>query len=120
MLKYKRADRVAALLKEEVSKYLLFELKNANLGFITITNVTVSDDLRHAKIFFSVLGEEKEIVKAGQSLQHYLGRIRSEVGHRLGLRYVPEMVFIYDDSLAYAAHIQTLIEKIHHERDGEA
>lgn len=120
MLKYKRADRVAALLKEEVSKYLLFELKNADLGFITITDVKLTDDLRHAKIFFSVLGEKQDIEKAEHALHQHAGRIRSEVGHRLGLRYIPEMVFLYDDSLAYAAHIQTLIEKINREKDEKA
>jgi ribosome-binding factor A len=115
MNKYKRADRVAALLQEEVSRYLLFELKNADLGFITITHVKMSDDLRHARIFFSVLGEQDRVEHTVRQLTHLTGQIRGEMGHRLGLRYVPEIQFSYDDSAAYAAHIQDVIEKIHRE-----
>lgn len=115
MLKYKRADRVAALLQEEVSNFILFELKNADLGFITVTRVKMSDDLRHAKIFFSVLGEKERIELTEKKLQQFAGPIRGAMGHRLGLRYVPELQFCYDDSTAYAAHIQEVIEKIHRE-----
>ncbi|HOC23662.1 MAG TPA: 30S ribosome-binding factor RbfA [bacterium] len=115
MNKYKRADRVAALLQEEVSNYLLFEMKNADLGFITITRVRVSDDLRHARIFYSVLGEQERIGLTAKKLEQLTGPIRGEMGHRLGLRYVPEIEFSYDDSAAYAAHIQEVIEKIHRE-----
>lgn len=115
MNRYKRSDRVAALLLEEVSNYLLFELKNADLGFITITQVKMSDDLRHARIFFSVLGDKDRIDQTESRLTQLTGAIRAEMGHRLGLRYVPEMRFCYDDSTAYAAHIQDVLEKIHRE-----
>lgn len=115
MNKYKRSDRVAALLQEEVSRYLLFELKNTDLGFITITRVKMSDDLRHARIFFSVLGDQERIDATAKKLHDLTGPIRGAMGHRLGLRYVPELLFCYDDSTAYAAHIQEVIEKIHRE-----
>ncbi|HOT97217.1 MAG TPA: 30S ribosome-binding factor RbfA [bacterium] len=115
MNKYKRADRVAALLQEEVSRFLLFELKKGDLGFITITHVKMSDDLRHARIFYSVLGDQARIEHTAQRLEQLTGMIRGEMGHRLGLRYVPEIQFSYDDSARYAAHIQDVIEKIHRE-----
>lgn len=113
MFKYKRADRVAELLKEEVSKLLLFEIKSPELGFLTITKVKMTDDLRHAKIFFSVLGDSTAISLATETLNRLTGRIRKEIGHRLSLRYVPELQFLYDDNLAYSAHIQDILEKLH-------
>ncbi|HNW58726.1 MAG TPA: 30S ribosome-binding factor RbfA [bacterium] len=115
MNKYKRADRVAALLQEEVSRYLLFDLKNGDLGFITITHVRMSDDLRHARIFYSVMGDQDRIEQTAKRLEQLTGPIRGEMGHRLGLRYVPEIQFSFDDSALYAAHIQDVIAKIHRE-----
>lgn len=113
MFKYKRADRVGQLLKEEVSKILLFEIKEPALGFLTITKVKMSDDLRHAKIFFSVLGDNTKVNEANDALVRLTGHVRSELGHRLSLRYVPEIKFFYDDTLAYVAHIDEIITKIH-------
>ncbi|MBN2354842.1 30S ribosome-binding factor RbfA [candidate division KSB1 bacterium] len=113
MFKYKRADRVGQLLKEEVSKILLFEIKDPELGFLTITKVKMSDDLRHAKIYFSVLGDKDVLVRTESVLARLCSHVRGEIGHRLNLRYVPEIKFYYDDTLAYAAHIEDIIAKIH-------
>ncbi len=114
MFKYKRADRVGALLKEEVSKILLLEIKEPTLGFLTITKVKMSDDLRHAKIYFSVLGDAAVVKETELILARLCSHVRGELGHRLNLRYVPEIKFFYDDTLAYAAHIDEIISKIHH------
>ena len=109
---YKRADRVAALIKEEVSQLVLKELGDPSLGFLTITKVRCSDDLRYAKIYYSVLGTEEKRKNAAAVLQRALGHIRGEIGHRLNLRFVPEIQFFYDDSAEYAEHIETLLKKI--------
>jgi ribosome-binding factor A len=109
---YKRADRVAALIKEEVSQIILQELADPHLGFLTITKVKCSDDLRHAKIFFSVLGSAEKQNEARQALDRALGYIRGEIGHRLTLRFVPTIQFYYDDSAEYAEHIETLLKQI--------
>lgn len=112
---FKRADRVAALIKEEVSQIVLRELCDPHLGFLTITKVRCSDDLRHAKIYYSVLGTHEEQKSAAQALQRALGHIRGEIGHRLNLRLVPAIQFFYDDSAEYAEHIELLLKRLNSE-----
>lgn len=94
----RRPDRVGELLKEEVSRILSGELKDPLLGFITITGVKVSGDLRHAKIFVSVLGDEEERKKSLQGLDRAKGYIRRLLGKRLKLRFTPDISFQIDKS----------------------
>jgi ribosome-binding factor A len=109
---FKRADRVAALIKEEVSKIILQELGDPQLGFLTITKVKCTDDFRHARIFYSVLGTPEKQNSATEALQRAHGHIRGEIGHRLNLRFVPTIQFIYDDSAEYAEHIEVLLKRL--------
>ena len=115
MKNYKRSDRVAALIKEEISQIILQELHDTKFGFITITKVRVSDDIRHAKIFFSVLGNDDEKNKVKETLDRLKGHIRGEIGHRIKIRFVPTIEFFYDDSAEYAEHIELLLNKIKQE-----
>ncbi len=115
MRQYKRSDRVAALLKEEISRIILQELHDTQSGFITITKVRVSDDVRHAKIYFSVLGDTEKRDKVKEALDKAKGYIRSELGHRIKIRFVPTIDFHYDDSAEYAEHIELLLHKIKQE-----
>ncbi len=108
----KRSEKVAALIKQEVSKMLLTELKDPDFGFITITKVNVSKDLQHARIFYSVYGDDAGRKKNRQALDRATGYIRSEIGHRIKLRFVPEIEFTYDDSAEYADRIEHLLYKI--------
>lgn len=112
-MNYKRADRVASQIMSELGIMLLQELRDPDFGFMTITKVKVTDDLRHAKIYYSVLGDESVQKTAHAALQKAKGFIRSEIGHRMQLRYVPELAFYYDDTVAYADHINQIINKIH-------
>lgn len=116
MMNYKRADRVAALIKEEVSQIVLQEIKDPDIGFLTITKVKLSSDLKHAKIFYSVLGDAPKQESAKNALDRSLKYIRSLVGHRMRLRLVPTLEFFYDDSAAYADHIEQLLQKIKQEK----
>jgi len=116
MMNYKRADRVAALIKQEVSQIVLQEIKDPDIGFLTITKVKLSSDLKHAKIYYSVLGEAKKQEQAKNALDRSLKYIRSQVGHRINLRLVPTLEFFYDDSAAYADHIEQLLQKIKQEK----
>lgn len=111
-MNYKRSDKIAAFIQEEVSKMLLSELKDPELGFITVTKVRVSDDIRHAKIYYSVLGGEEKKTKSAAALDRATGHIRTELGHRLKIRFVPSIMFIFDDSTEYADHIEHLLKKI--------
>ncbi len=111
-MQYQRSDRVAEQIRTEVSDIVLHELNDSSLGMITITRVTVSHDLRHAKIFYSVLGDETR-QKAGQEAMHRaLSHFRGEIGHRIRLRFVPELSLHYDDSGAYADRINLLLKEI--------
>jgi ribosome-binding factor A len=112
-MNYKRSDRVAAQIMTEVSNIILQEMRNPAMGFMTITKVKVTDDLRHAKIFYSVLGDEAKQKTAKEALLKAHGFIRSELGHRMQLRFVPEIAFYYDDTAAYADRINHIINEIH-------
>lgn len=112
MLPYKRSERVAHQIKREVSDIVMNRIKAPGLGFITITDVEVSDDLKHAKIFFSVLKDEDR-KPTEEALKHSASFVRGELGRRMKLRMVPEIRFIYDESVGYGNHIERLIKKIH-------
>lgn len=113
---YKRADRVAAVIKEEISKFLLHGLKDPALDFVTITKVDVTDDVRNAKVHYSVYGDESRKEQAAEALERASGRIRGEIGKYLTLRFVPTLRFIYDDRNEYADHIERLLKKIKDEK----
>lgn len=112
MMHYKRSDRISAFIQEEVSKMILNELKDPDVGFITITKVQVTDDLRYAKIYYSVLGDDDKKENSAAALKRATGHIRTELGRRLKTRFVPELTFVFDDTTEYANHIENLLNKI--------
>ncbi|MDZ7723450.1 MAG: 30S ribosome-binding factor RbfA [candidate division KSB1 bacterium] len=112
-MNYKRSDRVSMLIKQEVSNMLITELKDPGLGFVTVTGVKLSDDLKHCKVYYSALGGQEQKQKVQQALTRAKGRIRKEIGRRIKLRLVPEITFSYDESTEHADHIEKLIKKIH-------
>lgn len=114
-MQYKRSDRVAALIKEEVSQIILRDLHDPDLGFITIIKARLSSDLKHAKIYYSVFGDDEKKAKSAAALERALKAIRSEVGHRIKLRSVPTLQFFYDDSGEYADKINQIINKLNQE-----
>ncbi len=107
-----RIDKVEQLIKEEISLIFLHKLSETDLGFVTITNVRVSPDLKIAKIYLSVLEKEKrELVLDKIDLKK--GYIRSELAHRIRMKFIPELKFFIDDTLDYVEKIEGLIKKIH-------
>lgn len=118
-MKFKRADRIASLLKEEISQLFITELRDPKLGFVTITKVRVSDDLRNAKVYYSVMGNEKIRNEAQETIKKASKYIKGEIGHRVNLRYVPEISFFYDDSLDYADRIQNIINRLNSPQAGK-
>ncbi|GIK21610.1 MAG: 30S ribosome-binding factor RbfA [Ignavibacterium sp.] len=107
-----RVDKVEQLIKEEISLIFLHKLSETDLGFVTITNVRVSPDLKIAKIYLSVLEKEKrELVLDKIDLKK--GFIRSELAHRIRMKFIPELKFFIDDTLDYVEKIEDLIKKIH-------
>lgn len=113
MLPFKRSERVGELMLEEISTLLLREIKDPRIGFVTLTRVQVSDDLRYAKVFVSILGTlEQEQSQTLQGLQSAAKFMRRELGRRLRLKYVPELTFHLDKSIEYGVHIAKVLEEI--------
>jgi len=107
-----RCEKVAEAIKKEVSLIIHDELKDPRLGFITITRVEVTADLRQAKIFFSVLGKDEDYKKSKDALDSALGFIRRLIGQRISLRFVPEIMFREDRSSEYSIRIQKVLDEI--------
>ena len=99
-------------MREEISDILLKDLKDPRIGFVTITKVAVSDDLRQAKVYYSVFGGEQEKEDSFQGLESATGYIKRELGRRMRLKYMPEITFFFDDSLEYGAHIEELLRGV--------
>ncbi len=114
-----RVEKVQELMKQEISKIILRELKDPRLGFITVTDVECTGDLREAKVYVSLMGSEKQIKDSWEGLQSSLGYIRREIGQRIRLRFTPELKFELDKSLDYSAHIQELLLKVHAEDEAK-
>ncbi|MDD5236918.1 MAG: 30S ribosome-binding factor RbfA [Candidatus Omnitrophica bacterium] len=107
-----RAERVSQMLKEEVSNIMHNDLKDPRIGFITVTRVELTDDLRYAKIYFSILGTDIEQENTKKAVNNSLGFIRRLVAERMNLRFVPEIVFKQDRSAQYSFEIEEALNKI--------
>lgn len=108
----KRLDRVNQLIKEEIGTLLMRELKDPRLGFVTVTDVETSKDLRTAKVFVSVLGDESKWTASLTALASARGFVRNWLRDHLGLRVTPEVEFRPDRSFEHAARIQTLLREV--------
>ena len=107
-------------IKEEVSQIILRELKDPRIGFITITHVDLTHDLKIAHIFYSIMGDTKGIENSQKGLEAAKGYIRRLLGDRLKLRFVPEIQFRKDDSIEKSLHIGEVLKKLKEEREKDA
>jgi ribosome-binding factor A len=108
-----RSDRVAAAMREEIATFLANDVKDPRiLGLVTVTAVEVSRDLRHAKVFVSVLGSDSQRAATFEGLDAVAGHLRGRVGRALRLRVAPEFEFKNDESIAHAAHIEQLLAQV--------
>jgi ribosome-binding factor A len=114
----RRVSRVASLIKREVSQMLLNGIKDdrVGMGMVSITDVDVSGDLQHAKIFVSIYGTDEAKSETMAGLKSATGYVRSELGHRMQLRRTPEVVFLEDRSLERGDRMITLLNRISQER----
>lgn len=113
-----RAQRVAEAIRREVGELLLRGLKDSRVreGLASVTDVDVTGDLRHAKIFISVYGSDDEVGLTMEGLSSAAGFIRGEIGRRLGIRHAPELHFELDTSLARGSRVIALLNQI---KEGE-
>lgn len=114
----RRVSRVASLIKREVSQMLLHDIKDDRVGagMVSVTDVDVSGDLQHAKIFVSIYGSEDARAETMEGLKSATPFVRSELGHRVRLRRTPEVVFLEDRSLERGDRLIHLLNQISHDR----
>lgn len=115
----KRSDKVGEQIHKIVSELLIKGLKDPRIGFVTITGVKLTTDLRQATIFFTVIGSDEERKNTEAGLNSARGFIRKELGQALKLRVVPEVQFKYDTSVEYGLHIESILREIGTKDDGD-
>lgn len=107
-----RANRIGEQMKKELGEIISRKLKDPRIGFVTVTDVEVTGDLQQAKIFISVLGDEKQKHDTLVGLAKAKGFIRSEIGQRIRLRKTPELVFEFDEALEYGNKIEGILRDL--------
>jgi ribosome-binding factor A len=112
-----RVERLADQARNEVAD-ILRRMKDPRIGFVSVTEVEVSQDLRHLKVFVSILGGDEERERTLEALEHARGFVRTELGSRIRLRYTPDLAFKYDPSLARGSRVVELLAQLH-AGDGE-
>lgn len=114
-----RSARVADVIQQELASLIRNELKDPRLGFVSIVKVEVSADIRHAKVFVSVMGDLDSAKNSLKALQSAAGFLRNEVGKALQIRFTPELHFVLDESIAHGSRIAQLLVQIQGEQKGE-
>ena len=116
----RRTERLNDLIREEISELLQRRVKDPRLGcFLTITRVSTSPDLRHAKVFVSIMGSEGEKKEAMEGLDSASGFFHRKLVERLSLRRMPQLSFHRDDSIEQAAHVLSLMKEVASNEDTE-
>ena len=115
-----RPERVQEALRQEISRIVQNEIKDPRLGFLTITGVELTRDLRYARVYFSVLGEEKDKKLALKGLNSAKGYIKGLLSDRIKLRYMPDIEFKIDESLEHTKKILDILDKIKKEKPDAA
>jgi ribosome-binding factor A len=112
-----RQKRVAELVRHEIAALLQKGVKDPRVGFVSVMDVEMSPDLRYADVYVSLFGDDSEKKGSMAGLKHSAGWIRREIGHRIRLRFTPEVRFFEDTTLDKAYQIEAVIEKIHEENE---
>ena len=107
---FPRSRRIAEQVQRELSEVIRLELKDPRVGMITLTDVEVTPDNAHARVYFTLLGGASRIDEAAAGLQHAAGYLRSQLAHRVKLRVVPQLHFEYDASVERGIRVSQLID----------
>ena len=112
----KKIERIASILQKEISCILANEIKDKNIEFVTVTAVKVTNDLSYAKVYVTILNQDKkeQIMKA---LKKASGFIRTELADKLEIRHIPELNFVYDESIEYGNRIENIIDNLHNQEN---
>lgn len=112
MSKNWRQDQLGEVIAHELIDLIRTRMKDPRIGFASITDVDLSADLRHAKVFVSVMGDKQEQQDTLGALNHASGFLRHELAQRLTVRHTPEIAFRLDESIAHGAHVLDLINQV--------
>lgn len=112
MKAFARSDRVSGLIQQVLSEILQKGINDPRLKMTTITNVKMSRDLRVARIYFAISGGEQSVEEVTRGFESARGFVKRSLAGKLGLRYMPELKFFYDDSFDYGAHINKILKSI--------
>jgi ribosome-binding factor A len=107
----RRVERVADEILHAVAALLQREIKDPRIGMVTLTGIKLSPDLRHARIFFSVIGDGEQRARSLLGLQSATGFVRGQLGRRLRLRVTPEITFVFDPSIEQAERVSRLLKE---------
>lgn len=112
MTLFSRADRVAGQIQKILSEILIRDIKDPRLDMATITGVKMSRDLKLARIYFTISGSNKSAEDASKGFKSAAGYLKRTLAGQLGLRYMPDLAFFYDESFDYGARIDTLLRNL--------
>ena len=107
-----RSRRISEMIHHEIAAILGREMRDPRIKNVTVTAVKLADDLGYGKIYYSVQGTEAEKKEIKEALQHALGFFRTKLGERLDLKYVPQLKFYYDETIAHADRMEELFRAI--------
>ena len=107
-----RPDRVADLIRAEVTTMIARELHDPGIGFVTVTRVQVTNDLQHARVFYTSLGDAEARKNTARALERAEGFMRRQIGQRLRLRRAPEIAFEFDTSIGHQDRVEQLLKEI--------
>lgn len=107
-----KIDRIASNLVKEVSYILMTEVKDKDIKFVTITDCKLTSDLSFAKMYYTVLDDSRR-EETAKALKNARGFVRSKLYDRVDIRYIPEIDFVYDESIEYGKNIENILEEIH-------
>ena len=110
-----RLDRVTSLLKKEISDIIIHKINDTRIGLVSITHIDISPDLRNAKVYYSVFGDEDTIKKTKSGLQSASKFIKGELGKVLQFQFVPHIRYIYDNSLEKGSDIVNKIASLNND-----
>jgi ribosome-binding factor A len=107
-----RPDRVADQIRSELALLLTREVHDPGIGFVTITRVQMTPDLQQARVFYTVLGDDQARTNTGRAIERAGPFLRRQIGSRLRLKRVPELTFLYDESIAGQDRIERLLNEV--------
>jgi ribosome-binding factor A len=113
-----RPDRVSEEFREVLAEEIP-RLKDPRVGFVTVTGVRVTGDLRRARVFYTVMGSEADRKRTRAGLHSARGHLRQVLGHEVRLKFLPELEFQEDSTIEEAGRVDELIQKIHEEEDAQ-